>query len=676
MGVLNFGLLALFFPFFGFIFSSFFSNRLGSRGVASLTTFSLFLSFIFSLVVFYQVLVANTSFHTTFGVWFYGAYFYSSWGFLFDPLAALMLVVVTSVSFCVHFYSIEYMHGDPHQARFMGYLSLFTFFMLLLVTADNLVQLFLGWEGIGLCSYLLIGFWFTRPAAAQSALKAMLVNRIGDLGLMVAIALAVYYVGTTDFFALLLLAPDFAHLSVQFFGAEISFISFFSFFLVLGAIGKSAQIGLHTWLPDAMEGPTPVSALIHAATLVTAGVFLICRFSFLLELSPSILFFISVVGIITAFMGATIGLFQYDIKRVIAYSTCSQLGYMFFACGTSNYDLALFHLYNHAYFKALLFLCAGSVIHAMMDEQDIRRMGGLYRFLPFTYVAMLLGTLSLCGFPYFSGFYSKDLIVEASFQADFHFSSLVYWLALFTTFFSSFYSFRLLYLVFFSFPAGYRSAYSQAAEPSFYMSFPLFCLSGGALFSGYLASDVMVGLGTDFWAGSLFVLPEHMVRFDAEFSFFYLRVSTFLASLIGALASLVLHIAYPGYLFQLNFFPRFRALFLFLNKKWCFDALYNGLVVRPGLVFAYESVLSSFDRGILEHFGPTFFSSASSFLFHLTSLTHSGYIYHYLALFFLGLFLLLAALFLGQFFSLLLFFFVGLVTCLVLYLAVFFRPFF
>lgn len=642
----SFGFLAVFFPFIGFLVSFIFCNQLGARGVSFLTTFFLFASFFSSCISFYNVLTYSPVSHFVLSSWIISGYFHCSWGFIFDSLSCLMLLMVTSISSLVHLYSIEYMSGDPHRSRFMIYLSMFTFFMLLLVTSDNLVQLFLGWEGIGLCSYLLIGFWFTRPAAPQSAFKAVLVNRVGDLGLMLSIALLISYFGTTDFSALRLMVSDFADVKLFFLGFVVYVPTLISLFLVLAAVGKSAQIGLHTWLPDAMEGPTPVSALIHAATLVTAGVFLLVRMSFLIEFSEVALSLVSFLGVMTAFLGATTGLFQYDIKRVIAYSTCSQLGYMFYACGGSNYDVAMFHLFNHAYFKALLFLGAGSVIHALSDEQDIRRMGSLFTRLPLTFMAMLVGTLSLCGFPFFSGYYSKDAIIETSFYSSSSLSTFVYWLGLLATFCSSFYSFRLLYLVFFGFFSGYRPIWSRVSEPAVQMSLPLFILSIPALFSGYFFNDLLIGVGSDFWFNAVFIAPDHFFRFEGEFSFFYFKLAALVASFFGAFFSVSLHRWVPSYLFLFNFSsPRFRNLFIFFNKRWCFDPLYNGYVVRYFFNFAYGLVLSCFDRGVLEKFGPGFSDVASRSLSSIFSKLQSGFIHHYMFFFVLGVFLFFIAVF-------------------------------
>jgi proton-translocating NADH-quinone oxidoreductase chain L len=387
-----------------------------------------------------------------------------------------MLVVVTFISTLVHLYSVEYMEKDPHLYRFMSYLSLFTFFMLMLITANNFLQLFLGWEGVGVSSYLLINFWFTRLQANKAAIKAMLVNRMGDFSLLLGIFTIIFSFNSLDYDIIFSLVPLYVNYTVLIYTFEIPLIDLICVLLFLGAMGKSAQLGLHTWLPDAMEGPTPVSALIHAATMVTAGVFLLARCSYFFEFSPISLNFIVLIGATTAFFAATVGLFQNDMKKVIAYSTCSQLGYMIFACGLSSYDVGLFHLYNHAFFKALLFLGAGSVIHALGDEQDMRKMGGVKNILPFSYAIMLIGSLALIGFPFLAGFYSKDIILEVCFAKQTitgHFSFI---LGVFAAFCTAFYSSRLLFLVFLSNPNGNKNIIINAHEGGFKMTLPLFLL--------------------------------------------------------------------------------------------------------------------------------------------------------------------------------------------------------
>lgn len=409
-----------------------------------------------------------------------------------------MLIVVLTVSTLVHLYSTEYMSEDPHLARFISYLSLFTFFMLLLITADNLIGLFLGWEGVGLCSFVLISFWFTRIQANKSAIKAMVVNRIADLAFTVGIAAAFYTFQTVDFAPMFGVAPFYANTSLLFGALYVSPVGLVTFLLFLGAMGKSAQIGLHTWLPDAMEGPTPVSALIHAATMVTAGVFLILRTSPLFELASTVLLFVALVGAATAFMAATSGLFQSDVKKVIAYSTCSQLGYMVFACGLSSYTVSLFHLSNHAFFKALLFLSAGALIHSVSNEQDLRRFGGLLGVLPYTYIMFVVGSIALMGFPFLTGFYSKDLILEIGASTVTLAGTFAYWIGLLTAVLTAFYSIRLLYLAFFGQGRSPRPYLLAVHELTPRMGLSLAVLALGSLFLGYLSRDLFVGFGSLF----------------------------------------------------------------------------------------------------------------------------------------------------------------------------------
>jgi NADH-ubiquinone oxidoreductase chain 5 len=428
-----------------------------------------------------------------------------------------MLLVVNLVSALVHLYSVDYMAQDPHLPRFMSYLSLFTFFMLMLVSGDNFVILFLGWEGVGLCSYLLISFWYTRLQANKAAIKALVVNRIADFALTIGIVAIFFVFKSLDFHMVFPLAPFFVNSTFVFLGYDFPVLTVICSLLFIGAMGKSAQIGLHTWLPDAMEGPTPVSALIHAATMVTAGVFLIIKCSPLFEYVPTVLSVITCIGATTAFFSATIGLVQNDIKKVIAYSTCSQLGYMIFACGLSNYHVSLFHLANHAFFKALLFLSAGAIIHSLSNEQDMRKYGGLILLLPFTSIMLLIGSLSLMGFPFLTGFYSKDLILELALTKYTVEGSFAYCLGLITAFFTSFYSFRVFYMTFIYKNNSFRSAITHVHELPWKMAFSLGILSLGSIFLGYFAKDLFVGLGTDFWNHSIFILPENNNQLDAEF---------------------------------------------------------------------------------------------------------------------------------------------------------------
>jgi len=484
----------------------------------------------------------------------------------------------------------------------MSYLSLFTFFMLILVTADNFVQMFVGWEGVGLCSYLLINFWYSRLQANKAAIKAMLVNRVGDFGLALGIAAVFITFRSVEYEVVFAAASSMSDQTFSLFGIPFNVMNLICVLLFVGAVGKSAQLGLHTWLPDAMEGPTPVSALIHAATMVTAGVFLLARCSPLFELAPTALVVVTVVGAMTAFFAATTGLLQNDLKRVIAYSTCSQLGYMVFACGLSSYNVAIFHLSNHAFFKALLFLSAGSVIHALADEQDMRRMGGLVRVLPFTYAMMVIGSMSLMGFPFLTGFYSKDMILEvayAQFTVSAHFA---HWLGTLAAFFTAFYSFRLIHLTFLSPFQGYRASLEHAHEAPLAMALPLFILSFGSIFVGYATREMMVSLGTDFWGNAIMIRPEHLAAIDAEFIPSGIKLVPVILSITGAASAMYLYTHSQDLLFR--FKVQNTGIYRFLNRKWYFDRVYNEWLAQGALHHGYHTTFLSIDRGIIELWGP------------------------------------------------------------------------
>lgn len=622
-------------PLLGFLSGSMFGFCLGEIVLIS-TTFSVFVPFLISLFIFYDVVSTGVIYKLNMSAWVVSESLSIDWCFCFDSLTLVMLIVVTSVSTAVHVYSIEYMSEDPHLIRFMSYLSLFTFFMLLLISANNFLQMFVGWEGVGLCSYLLINFWFTRIQANKAAIKAMLINRVGDFFLLLALFSISFVFNSLDYDVVFGLAPLAINSNILIGNLEVPGLDLICFLLFLGAMGKSAQVGLHTWLPDAMEGPTPVSALIHAATMVTAGVFLIVRCSYFFELSPTTLSFIVFVGSITSFFAATTGLFQNDIKRIIAYSTCSQLGYMVFACGLSSYDLGLFHLSNHAFFKALLFLGAGSVIHAMADEQDIRRMGGLRRILPFSYSVMVIGSLALVGFPFLTGFYSKDAILEvayAKYTVEGHFSYVLGVLAAFCT---SFYSTRLLFLVFLSEPNGSRLVIINAKEGSWLMGLPLFILSILTIVLGFMTRDLFIGFGTHFWGTAIFILPQNYTLVDIEFIPLFYKLLPLLISIAGA------SFAYALYSFGLKFFYRvktdnssFRALYNFLVKKWYFDRIYNEIFVQNILYFSYDFIYKDLDRGLIERLGPLGVIETCSNISKLALLLQTGLLSHYLFSFFL-----------------------------------------
>ena len=503
----------LFLPLAG-AFIGYFGKSI-SKYFSEITT-SLFvvISAIFSLIVFWNGYQNDTYANYLIFEWISSGSFTANWSINIDPLTSVMLVVVTFVSALVHIYSIGYMNHDPYKPRFMSYLSLFTFSMLALVVSDNFLQLFFGWEGVGLCSYLLIGFWYKKETANNAAIKAFIVNRIGDFGLAIGIFLIFYYFGTINFEEVFQATENFAERKLFFLGIEINLITLICIFLFIGAMGKSAQFLLHTWLPDAMEGPTPVSALIHAATMVTAGVFLVVRCSPLFEYSHLALNLVTIIGMITALFAASVALVQNDIKKIVAYSTCSQLGYMFFATGIGAYHVAMFHLFTHAFFKALLFLGAGSVIHAFKDEQDIRNMGGVRKKLPFTYLFMLIGTLALTGFPFLSGFYSKDAIIEFAYLKNSSLGNYVATIGILTAVLTSIYSWRLFFKVFHGPYNNKKFSINETKESPLIMLLPLVFLSAGAVLSGYIFKNIFIGHhSNDFWQTSIFFLNE--IKHDA-----------------------------------------------------------------------------------------------------------------------------------------------------------------
>lgn len=595
--------LSLFFsPLIGSLLSGFGGRIFGVFGSNFLSLCCVGWSAFLSLWVFYEVSIQKAICIFKLCHWIQIDLFNVSWGFYFDSLTACIILVITGISTLVHLYSIEYIGKDPHIPRFISYLSLFTFFMLVLVTADNFLQIFVGWEGVGLCSYLLINFWFTRIQANKAAIKAILVNRIGDVGLALGIFGIFNCTNSIDYSIVFSICSGIQNQEVFFGLKNFNMLNFIGLMLFIGAIGKSAQLGLHTWLPDAIEGPTPVSALIHAATIVTAGVFLLGRCSPLFEYAQITLYFISCIGAATAFFAATTGLVQNDIKRVIAYSTCSQLGYIVFACGLSQYNVGVFHLVNHAFFKALLFLGAGSVIHGLSDEQDIRKIGGLRRLIPFTYAIICIGSFALIGFPFLTGFYSKDAILEVAYSSYNQTGHFAYLLGSLGAFLTSFYSIRLIYLCFLSSPNGYRPSIVRAHESSICMTFPLGFLAIPSIFLGYLLKDIFIGFGTDFWENALFILPTHYV--DAEFLPSKIKLFPVFLSMLGGLSAYVFYTNHNYKIYSKKSSFLGRKLYTFLNRKWFFDKVYNEFVNSSALHHAYYTTYKVTDRGFLEFIGP------------------------------------------------------------------------
>ena len=608
---------------------------------------------IISLTILTEIISSQNPINVNCFYWIFSNSLVIKWSFLFDNLTAIMLIVVSSISTCVHIYSLEYMSEDPHVQRFMSYLSFFTFFMLILVTGNNLLQMFMGWEGVGLCSYLLINFWFHRLQANKAALKAMIVNRIGDFGLALGLFLVFATFKTIDYDLLQITTTYFSQSYLTFIGTfSIETISLISFLLFIGAVGKSAQIGLHTWLPDAMEGPTPVSALIHAATMVTAGIFLICRTFYFFEYSPQVSILITILGSFTAFIAGTIGLVQNDLKRVIAYSTCSQLGYMAFACGVSHYDIGFYHLANHAFFKAALFMGAGSVIHALQDEQDMRKFGGLKNFLYFTFIVILVGSLSLIGFPFLTGFFSKDAVLEsgASFFTIESYFGLS--LGLFGAFITAFYSLRSLSRTFLIKPLGFKQYFEKSHESGLFMNSPLVILSIAGFCAGYFLNELIIGFSKDFWQTSLQQLYDNNVFIEMENLNLFIKLLPLILTFLGAASSFIIYnflsYSFKVTLLKIKLNPTFRQIYTFLNKKWFFDKIYNEWINQNILSLGYHQTYQKIDRGLIEFLGPEglyrsiyFFTTSLNrlpftFLYHYLLILTSGFI----LLFFFNFFLL------------------------------------
>lgn len=621
----------LFLPLLASIISGFFGKLIGDRSSEIITSLFVVISASLSLFIFYNVISNQYESNIVLATWINSGSLNVNWSIKIDALSSVMLVVVTLVSALVHIYSIGYMSNDPHKPRFMAFLSLFTFAMLTLVTSDNFLQLFFGWEGVGLCSYFLIGFWFKRETANAAAIKAFVVNRVGDFGFALGIFLIFYLFGTVNYSEVFALIPQIIDKELFFLGIQIKAIDLICILLFIGAMGKSAQIFLHTWLPDAMEGPTPVSALIHAATMVTAGVFLVVRCSPIFEYSPVTLNIITVVGMTTAFFAATVALVQNDIKKIIAYSTCSQLGYMFFAAGVGAYNVAMFHLFTHAFFKALLFLGSGSIIHSFKDEQNINEMGAVYKKLPYTWILMIIGTLALTGFPFLSGFYSKDAIIEFAYLKG---STTGYYAAgvgILTALFTSIYSWRLIFKTFHGSYNNKKIKIEEMHESPLVMLVPLVILAIGAVFSGFLFKDLFIGHGdyTSFWGDSIkFLSPlssEHPPLW-----FLLLTPTLVMISIPIAYYLFVKNKELPNQFAQLN-----KPLYNFLVNKWYFDELYNILFIQSSKkigLFFWKSI----DVKIIDKFGPDGISSLIKTLSIKASKFQSGFIYQYAFMILIG----------------------------------------
>jgi len=622
----------VFLPLIGAIIAGFFGRLIGDRASMLVTCILLTISGILAWIVFFDVAIGGNARTVRLFTWMDVTGFSFAWALLIDQLTAVMLIVVTTVSAVVHWYSIGYMSHDDSKPRFFAYLSLFTFFMLMLVTADNLVQMFFGWEGVGLASYLLIGFWYKKPSANAAAIKAFVVNRVGDFGFALGIFGVFVIFGSVEFAEIFPAVAGKADAQIVFLNGEYHAMTVLCLLLFMGAMGKSAQLGLHTWLPDAMEGPTPVSALIHAATMVTAGVFMVCRLSPLFEYSETALAVVTIVGASTAFFAATVGLTQNDIKRVIAYSTCSQLGYMFFAAGVSAYGAAMFHLFTHAFFKALLFLGSGCVIHAMSDEQDMRKMGGIYKMVPITYAFMWIGSLSLAGIGIpgvfgLSGFYSKDIIIESAFAANSPVGTYAFWLGIAAALMTAFYSWRLILMTFHGKPRCDEKTLAHVHEAPPIMWVPLVVLAVGSIVAGAITYSVFVGDGmAAFWGDSIFVLNTHTALVDAHHVPLWVKLLPLVMGVTGIAMAYWMYMASPGMPDALA--KRFKPLYEFSFNKWYFDELYDRIFVKPAFRLGF-GLWKSGDGAVIDGVGPDGIASVTRQLARRASWLQSGYVYHY-----------------------------------------------
>ena len=634
-------LTLLFLPLIGSIISGFFGKRIGDRNSEILTSTLVSISTILSILIFYKVIFENYNNNVIISSWINSGFLSVNWSIKIDALSSVMLVVVTLVSSLVHIYSIGYMSHDPHKTRFMSYLSLFTFAMLTLVTSDNFLQLFFGWEGVGLCSYLLIGFWYKKNSANSAAIKAFIVNRVGDFGFALGIFLIFYSFNTLNYVEVFNAVPNNLNNDIEFLGLKINSINLICILLFIGSMGKSAQIFLHTWLPDAMEGPTPVSALIHAATMVTAGVFLVVRCSPIFEYSQLALNIVTIVGITTAFYAATVALVQNDIKKIIAYSTCSQLGYMFFAAGVGAYNVAMFHLFTHAFFKALLFLGSGSVIHSFNNEQNINNMGGVWKKLPYTWALMIIGTLALTGFPLLSGFYSKDAIIEFAYLKGTNLGYLAATFGILTAFLTAVYSWRLIFKTFHGNFNNSKLKIDSLHESPLVMLLPLIVLSLGAIFSGILFKNLFINQEINFWKESIMFLIPLSTNHPPQW----------IILITPVIVTISIPISY--YLFIKNnnicnwLANENKPIYKFLINKWYFDEFYDYIFVKPikkiGTFFWKKIDVNTIDR-----FGPDGISSLIKFFSNKVVKFQSGFIYQYAFIMLLGFSALLTYLIINQ----------------------------
>lgn len=632
-------LTIIFLPLLAGITSGLLGRKLGNTGAQSITIGSLLITSVLVLIAFYEVGICGSPVYIEFPSWINSGLLNVNWGFSFDSLTVVMLLPILLVSTLVQIYTTDYMSGDPHQQRFFSYLTLFSFSMILLVTADNYLLMFMAWEFVGVVSYLLINFWFTRIAAAKSAVLAITQNRVGDTLLTLGLFSILWLFGNLDFATVFSIAPY----------LNETVITIISLLLLGGASAKSAQLFLNTWLPWSMEGPTPVSSLLHAATLVVCGIYLLVRTSPLLEWSPTSLLVITFVGSLTTIFAASSGLLQNDLKRIIAFSTISQLGYMFIAIGLSQYDVALLHMSSHAFFKALLFLSAGAIIHSLSDNQDIRRMGGLHYFLPFVYSAVVIGSLSLMALPWMSGFYSKDLILELAYGTYSISGLTAYTLGTITAALTAFYSFRLISLVFLSYPNANKKAYLNVHESNIKVIIPLFTLSLFSIFFGYVSSDLFIGMGTDFFSSSVFTHPDHVTLIEAEFALplFYKLLPTTL-SILGALLAYYLYNVSTNTVIDLTSTTGSKwgiKFYTFFNGKYLLDVILNQLIIAKSLKLGY-TVTKVLDKGVIEMIGPFGLSKGLGSTGFNISRLDTGVITSYALYIVLGLIVLFSLIFL------------------------------
>jgi NADH-ubiquinone oxidoreductase chain 5 len=641
-------------PLLGSIASGFFGRKLGVRGSQYITCFCIIFTTILAIISFIEVGLNNIPVYIKLYRWIDSESLIVYWGFNFDSLTVSMLIPVLLISSLVHVYSVGYMDGDPHNQRFFSYLSLFTFMMVILVTGDNFLLMFVGWEGVGVCSYLLVSFWFTRIAANQSSLAAFLTNRVGDCFLTVGMFILLWSFGNIDYYTVFSLSGY----------INENIVTLIGICLIIGAMAKSSQVGLHVWLPMAMEGPTPVSALIHAATMVTAGVYLLMRSSPLIEYSSTALLLCLWLGAITTVFSSLIGLFQQDIKKVIAYSTMSQLGMMIIAVGLSCYNIALFHLINHAFYKGLLFLGAGAVIHSVSDNQDFRKYGGLLVFLPLTYSVMLIGSLSLVAFPFMTGFYSKDLILESAF-GEYELSSIViYFIAIIGAMFTTLYSVKVLYLTFFTNPNGSLESYRHAHESSLYMSLPLIMLAVFSVFFGYLTKDIFIGLGSGFFNdNSLFIHPNNEILLDTEFAVpTMLKLLPFFFTILLSLIAILISEYNIKLLIMFKLTRLGYNIFGFFNQRFLIEMFYNNYI--SGLILNLGGHTTKYlDKGCIELVGPFGLDIGLSLLSNKLSNLDTGIITTYALYILIGFLFLISVYFYPVFDSgILLLIFILLVT--------------